>query len=77
MGIFLFSQITVGMLGNSSILFYYVILIYTGKPLILKDLIIQRLTFVNFMSTISKGIPQILSDLEFKDFLATVWCLNS
>lgn len=36
-GIFLFSYITVGMFGNSSILFYYVILILKGNHLMPKD----------------------------------------
>nr|XP_034348451.1 vomeronasal type-1 receptor 4-like [Arvicanthis niloticus] len=73
-GIFLFSQITMGMLGNSSILFYYVTLIITGKHLMTKDLIIEHLTFANCLSIISKGIPQTLSDLGFKDFLDDIGC---
>ncbi|XP_032752116.1 vomeronasal type-1 receptor 4-like [Rattus rattus] len=74
MGIFLFSQITVGMLGNSSILFYYVILLFTGKSLMPKDLIIQHLTFANCLSIISRGIPQTLADYGFKNFLDDIAC---
>ena len=74
MGIFLFCQIIVGILGNSSILFYYVILIFTGKHLTPKDLIIEHLTFANCLSIISKGIPQTLSDLGFKNFLDDIGC---
>ncbi|XP_059106783.1 vomeronasal type-1 receptor 4-like [Peromyscus eremicus] len=74
MGIFLFSQITVGMLGNSSILFYYVILIFTGKRLMPKDLILEHLTFANCLSLISKGIPQTMAHFGFKDFLDDVGC---
>ncbi|XP_021045442.1 vomeronasal type-1 receptor 4-like [Mus pahari] len=73
-GIFLFSQITVGMLGNSLILFYYITVITTGKPLMPKDLIIEHLTFANCLSVISKGIPQTLSDYGFKDFLDDIAC---
>uniref|UniRef100_A0A8C6H3H7 Vomeronasal type-1 receptor n=1 Tax=Mus spicilegus TaxID=10103 RepID=A0A8C6H3H7_MUSSI len=73
-GILLFSQIVMGMLGNSSILFYYVILIFTGKHLTPKDLIIEHLTFANCLSIISKGIPQTLSDLGFKNFLDDIGC---
>lgn len=69
MGIFLFSQITEGMLGNSSILFYYVILLFAGKSLMPKDLIIQHLTFANCLSIISRGIPQTLADYGFKNVL--------
>ncbi|CAH7400956.1 vomeronasal type-1 receptor 4 [Phodopus roborovskii] len=73
-GIFLFSQITVGMLGNSLILIYYVILIFTGKHLMHKDLIIEHLTFANFLSIISRGIPQTMSDFGFKYFLDDIGC---
>ncbi|XP_017445028.1 vomeronasal type-1 receptor 4 isoform X1 [Rattus norvegicus] len=74
MGIFLLSQITVGMLGNSSVLFHYIILIHTGKHLMPKDLIIEHLTFANCLSIISKGIPRTMSDLGFKDFLDDIGC---
>ncbi|XP_076783655.1 vomeronasal type-1 receptor 4-like [Arvicanthis niloticus] len=74
MGIFLFSQIVVGMLGNSSILFYYVIFICSGKHLMPRDLIIEHLTLSNSLSIISKGIPQTLSDFGFKDFLDDIGC---
>ncbi|XP_031240030.1 vomeronasal type-1 receptor 4-like [Mastomys coucha] len=74
MGIFLFSQIVMGILGNSSILFYYAIFIFSGKHLIPKDLIIEHLTLSNFLSIISKGIPQILSDFGFKNFLDDIGC---
>ncbi|XP_028637678.1 vomeronasal type-1 receptor 4-like, partial [Grammomys surdaster] len=74
MGIFVFSQITVGMLGNSSILFYYVILMVSGKNLMPKDLIIEHLTFANCLSIISRGIPQTLADYGLKDFLDDIGC---
>ncbi|CAO2627034.1 Vomeronasal type-1 receptor 1 [Lemmus lemmus] len=74
MGIFLFSQITVGVLGNSSILFYYLICIFNGKHLMPKDLIIEHLTLANCLSIISRGIPQAMSDFGLKDFLDDVGC---
>nr|AAL47924.1 vomeronasal receptor V1RG4 [Mus musculus] len=74
LGIFLFSQMTVGMFGNSLILFYYVILKLTGKHLMPKDLIIEHLTFANCLCIISKGIPQTLSDYGLKDFLDDFGC---
>ncbi|XP_059101381.1 vomeronasal type-1 receptor 4-like [Peromyscus eremicus] len=74
MGIFLFSQITMGMLCNSSILFYYVILIFTGKHLMPKDLILEHLTFANCLSLITKGIPQTMAHFGFKDFLDDIGC---
>ncbi|XP_051018366.1 vomeronasal type-1 receptor 4-like [Acomys russatus] len=74
MGTFFLSQITVGMLGNSSILFHYVVLISTGKHLMAKDMIMKHLTFANCLSLIARGIPQTLSDYGFKDFLDDIGC---
>nr|AEF00577.1 vomeronasal type 1 receptor G9 [Mus musculus musculus] len=74
MGIFLFSQIVMGIFGNSSILFYYVIFIFSGKHLMPKDMIIEHLTLSNCLSLISKGIPQTLSDFGFKNFLDDIGC---
>lgn len=74
MGIFLFSQTTVGVLGNSSIIFYYLIFIFNGKHLMPKDLIIEHLALANCLSIISRGIPQAMSDFRFKDFLNDVGC---
>ncbi|XP_027289858.1 vomeronasal type-1 receptor 4-like [Cricetulus griseus] len=73
-GIFLFSEIAVGMLGNSLILFYHIISIVTGKHLMKKDLIIEHLTFANCLSIISRGIPQTMSDFGFKYFLDDTGC---
>ncbi|XP_005087803.3 vomeronasal type-1 receptor 4-like [Mesocricetus auratus] len=73
-GIFLFSQTTVGMLGNSSILFYYVILIVNRKHLKPKDLTIEHLTFANCLSLITKGIPWTMAHFQFKDFLGNTGC---
>ncbi|XP_021064359.1 vomeronasal type-1 receptor 4-like [Mus pahari] len=74
LGIFLFSQIAMGIIGNSSILAYYVSLKLTGKYLMPKDLIIEHLTFANYLFIISKGIPQTLSDYGYKNFLDDFGC---
>ncbi|KAL1765403.1 vomeronasal type-1 receptor 4-like, partial [Sigmodon hispidus] len=73
-GISLFSQITMGMLGNFSILFYYLILIFNGNHLMPKDLIIEHLTLANCLTIITRGIPQTLSDFGFKYFLNDIGC---
>ncbi|XP_032752110.1 vomeronasal type-1 receptor 4-like [Rattus rattus] len=74
MGIFLFFQIVIGMLGNCSILCYYVTFLFSRKHLMPKDLIMEHLSFANCLSIISKGIPQILSDFGFKEFLDDIGC---
>ncbi|XP_051017842.1 vomeronasal type-1 receptor 4-like [Acomys russatus] len=74
MGGFLFSQITVGLLGNSSILLYYIILIASGKHLMPRDVIIQHMTFANCLSIMSRGVPRAMSDCGFENFLDDVGC---
>ena len=71
---FLFCQITVGMFGNSSIPFYYIILIFTEKHLTPKDLIIEHLTFANYLTVILRGFPQTMSYFGFKNFLDDMGC---
>ena len=61
-------QITVGMFGNSSIPFYYIILIFTEKHLTPKDLIIEHLTISNCLTIILRGIPQTMSYIGFNFF---------
>ncbi|EDL38122.1 vomeronasal 1 receptor 74 [Mus musculus] len=74
LGIFLFFQIAMGIIGNSLILVYYVSLKLTGKYLMPKDLIIEHLTFANCLFIISKGIPQTLSNYGYKNFLDDFGC---
>ncbi|XP_021064398.1 vomeronasal type-1 receptor 4-like [Mus pahari] len=74
MGIFLSCQIIVGILGNSSIVFYYIILVFTGKHLVPKDLIIEHLTIANCLTIILRGIPQTMSYFGFKLFLDDIGC---
>ena len=74
MGIFLFCQIIVGIIRNSSILFYYIILMFTGKHLVSKDLIIEHLTFANCLSIILRGIPRTMSYFGFNVFLDDIGC---
>lgn len=74
MGIFLFYQIIMGILGNSSILFYFIILMFTGKHLVPKDLIIEHLTISNCLTIILKGIPQTMSYIGFNFFLDDIGC---
>ena len=74
MGVFLFSQISAGVLGNTSILFYYVTLILNGKHLMPKDLIIEHVTFANCLNIISRGIPRTMSYFGLKVFLNDIGC---
>ena len=62
------------MFGNSSILFYYIILIFTEKHLTPKDLIIEHLTFANYLTVILRGFPQTMSYFGFKNFLDDMGC---
>ncbi|XP_032752112.1 vomeronasal type-1 receptor 4-like [Rattus rattus] len=71
---FLFCQVIVGMFGNSSILFYYIILIFTEKHLPPKDLIIEHLTFANCLTIILRGFPRTMTYFGFKNFLDDMGC---
>ena len=71
---FLFCQITVGIFGNSSILFYYIIFIFTEKHLMPKDLIIEHLTIANCLTIILRGFPQTMTYFGFKNFLDDMGC---
>ena len=54
--------------------FYFIILMFTGKHLVPKDLIIEHLTFANYLTVILRGFPQTMSYFGFKNFLDDMEC---
>ncbi|XP_005414469.1 PREDICTED: vomeronasal type-1 receptor 4-like [Chinchilla lanigera] len=74
MGIFFFSQTTVGILGNWSLLFHYFFSVYTGKNLTPTDQIITHLTFANSLAIMSRGIPQTMRQFGSKYLLDDTGC---
>ncbi|KAM5236322.1 vomeronasal type-1 receptor 4-like [Ctenodactylus gundi] len=74
MGIIFISQTAVGILGNTSLLFHYSLSVLTGKSLMPKDVIIKHLTFANFLTLISRGIPQTMAEFGLKYLLNDIGC---
>ncbi|KAM6154512.1 vomeronasal type-1 receptor 4-like [Erethizon dorsatum] len=74
MGIFFFSQTTVGILGNWLLLFHYFFSVYTGKNLMPTDQIIKHLTFANSLTIMSRGIPQTMRQFGLKYLLDDTGC---
>ncbi|XP_027289853.1 vomeronasal type-1 receptor 2-like isoform X2 [Cricetulus griseus] len=74
MGILFFSQTTVGILGNWSILLPYVMPVLTGKNLMPKDQILRHLSFANSLVIISRVIPHILAQLGLHNLLDDLLC---
>ncbi|OBS75257.1 hypothetical protein A6R68_14205, partial [Neotoma lepida] len=73
--IFIFlSQTTVGILGNFSLIFYYLVLYYREYTLKPTDLILMHLTAANVLIVLSVGVPQTMAVLGFKHFLDNFGC---
>nr|XP_004672796.1 vomeronasal type-1 receptor 4-like [Jaculus jaculus] len=75
MAIFFFSQTAVGILVNWLLLLHYCFYsVFTGQNLMPKDLIVNHLTFANFLTIISRGIPQTMAEFGLKYFLNDLVC---
>ncbi|XP_007955161.2 vomeronasal type-1 receptor 4-like [Orycteropus afer afer] len=74
LGMLFISQTTVGVLGNFSLLYHHITLYFTGCRLRSTDSILTHLTVANFLVILSKGIPQTLAALGWKDFLNDFGC---
>uniref|UniRef100_A0A9L0K458 Vomeronasal type-1 receptor n=1 Tax=Equus asinus TaxID=9793 RepID=A0A9L0K458_EQUAS len=67
-------QTVVGILGNFSILYFYLFLHLTGCKLRSTDLILKNLTVANLLVIFSKGVPQMMAGFGLKDFLNDFGC---
>ena len=63
------SQTAVGILGNSFLLYHYLMLYFEGCKLKFTDWILQHLIVANFLTLLSKGVPHTVSTFGMKDFL--------
>nr|AWV49369.1 vomeronasal type 1 receptor 4 [Nannospalax galili]AWV49403.1 vomeronasal type 1 receptor 4 [Nannospalax galili]AWV49405.1 vomeronasal type 1 receptor 4 [Nannospalax galili]AWV49407.1 vomeronasal type 1 receptor 4 [Nannospalax galili]AWV49409.1 vomeronasal type 1 receptor 4 [Nannospalax galili] len=73
-GILLILQTIVGIVGNFSLLFHYLVVYYNKFTLKPKDLILVHLIIANSMIIVSKGIPCIMGVLELKQFFSDFGC---
>ncbi|XP_077889196.1 vomeronasal type-1 receptor 4-like [Ictidomys tridecemlineatus] len=73
-GIIFLSQTVVGTLGNSSLLFHYLVIKFTGCKVRHTDLILQHLLVANLLTLLCKGVPQTMATFGMKGFLSDLGC---
>ncbi|XP_005412795.1 PREDICTED: vomeronasal type-1 receptor 4-like [Chinchilla lanigera] len=69
-----FSQTTVGILGNFSLLYYYLVLGQNRCTLKSTHLILRHLIIANSMIILSKSLPQTMTAFGLKHFLNDFGC---
>ncbi|XP_021563014.1 vomeronasal type-1 receptor 4-like [Carlito syrichta] len=74
MGITFLSQTVVGFLGNSSLLYHYLLLYFTTNRIKFTDFILKHLMVANILTLLCKGVPSTMAALGLKDFLGDVGC---
>ncbi|NP_001160889.1 vomeronasal 1 receptor cavPorV1R633 [Cavia porcellus] len=73
-GVIFLSQTVIGVLGNSSLLYHYLFLYFTGCRLKCTDLILNHLIFANFLTLLCRGVPHTMEAFGWKVFLGNVGC---
>uniref|UniRef100_A0A8D2DLX9 Vomeronasal type-1 receptor n=1 Tax=Sciurus vulgaris TaxID=55149 RepID=A0A8D2DLX9_SCIVU len=73
-GLMFLSQTVVGILGNFSLLYYYLVLSCNEYTLRSTDLILRHLIIANTLVILSKGIPQTIAALGIKYFFNDLGC---
>uniref|UniRef100_A0A8C9B3Z3 Vomeronasal type-1 receptor n=1 Tax=Prolemur simus TaxID=1328070 RepID=A0A8C9B3Z3_PROSS len=73
-GMLFLSLTTVGFVGNSSLLYHYLFLSYTGCRLRHTDLILTHLTIANSLVLLSKGVPETMAAFGLKHFFNDFKC---
>ncbi|XP_028714913.1 vomeronasal type-1 receptor 4-like [Peromyscus leucopus] len=68
------SQTTIGILGNFSLIFYYLVIYYRECILKPTDLILVHLMTANVMIIISLGVPHTMAAFGLKKFLNNFGC---
>ncbi|EDL99777.1 vomeronasal V1r-type receptor V1rf3 [Rattus norvegicus] len=68
------SQTVVGILGNSFLVYHYLMLYFMGCRLKFTDWILQHLIVANFLTLLCKGVPHIVSAFGWKDFFNDTEC---
>ncbi|XP_052025507.1 vomeronasal type-1 receptor 4-like [Apodemus sylvaticus] len=67
-------QTAVGILGNSFLLYHYLMFYFEGHKLKFTDWILQHLIIANFLTLLCKGVPHTVSAFGLKDFLSDIGC---
>ncbi|XP_051063047.1 vomeronasal type-1 receptor 4-like [Phodopus roborovskii] len=74
-GIIILLQITTGIIGNFSLLLYYLVLYCREHTLKHTDLILMHLMAANALIILSAGVPQTMAVWGFKHFLNDFGCV--
>ncbi|XP_059109589.1 vomeronasal type-1 receptor 2-like [Peromyscus eremicus] len=73
-GIIFLSQTTTGILGNLSLMFYYLVLYYKEYTLKPTDLILMHLMASNALVILSAGVPHTMAVWGLKQFMNNFGC---
>ncbi|NP_001160895.1 vomeronasal 1 receptor cavPorV1R639 [Cavia porcellus] len=73
-GMILFSQITVGVMGNFFLLYHYIFIYHTKSKLRCIDLILKHILIANSLFILSKGLPQTMVAFGLKNSLSDFVC---
>ncbi|XP_051005616.1 vomeronasal type-1 receptor 4-like [Acomys russatus] len=73
-GVILLSQTTVGALGNTFLVYHYLLLYFKGCKLKFTDWILQHLIVANFLTLLCRGVPSMVSVFGLQDFLNDFGC---
>lgn len=74
MGMIFLSQTVLGVLGNSSLLYYYLFLYFSQGSLRFTDWVLMHLIVANVLTLLCKGVPQTMAGFGWKDFLNDCGC---
>ncbi|XP_031209704.1 vomeronasal type-1 receptor 4-like [Mastomys coucha] len=64
------SQTIFGILGNSFLVYHFLMLYFVGSRLKFTDWILQHLIAANFLTLLCKGVPHTVSAFGMKDFFS-------
>ena len=73
-GVIFLTQTVFGILGNFSLLYYYIFLSFTGCRLRPTDLIVKHLVAANSLSLLCKGVPQMMAAFGWNNFPGDFGC---
>uniref|UniRef100_A0A8C9ACQ4 Vomeronasal type-1 receptor n=1 Tax=Prolemur simus TaxID=1328070 RepID=A0A8C9ACQ4_PROSS len=73
-GIIFLSQTAVGILGNLCLIYYHLLLCFSGNRIRLTDMILKHLIVANLSILLCKGVPQTMAALGWKESLSTFAC---
>nr|AEF00209.1 vomeronasal type 1 receptor E2 [Mus musculus musculus]AEF00210.1 vomeronasal type 1 receptor E2 [Mus musculus musculus]AEF00211.1 vomeronasal type 1 receptor E2 [Mus musculus musculus]AEF00212.1 vomeronasal type 1 receptor E2 [Mus musculus musculus]AEF00213.1 vomeronasal type 1 receptor E2 [Mus musculus musculus] len=73
-GIVLSLQTALGILGNVSLLFYYLIIYYNEHTMKKIDMILIHVFTSNFLTILSKGLPEVVKAFGWKQLFNDVGC---